>query len=175
MLRVRSGAVCLCFGLAALLSPAVGCGGDGAPKSPTVHYESGLIGPAGGVIRGPGGVTLSIPEGALTRETQVQLTYAAPAEAPRLPPDLEAAGKFYSVLPQGLTLAKPAMVTVPYEEHTTTVLLMAAEPGEKWTVIPGATVESGTLTALVKSLSFLVPTRSAPLVCNPSGSCTTPA
>ena len=111
------------------------CGSDGsdasdahetspanATQTPSTQLSvQALIGPEGGELAGPvgtpfEGVHLSIPPGALASPTMIEvhpLVNAAP-----LPTSAVACGPMFELRPQGLALAKPASLTLPFSETT---------------------------------------------------------
>ncbi len=94
-----------------------GCGSDGDDETP-----AGLIGPAGGVVDGPNGESLSIPAGALATELTIRIATVDGPSGTQYETVLPAAF-FIELLPAGTTLAKPAELRLPYSMDAALVLL----------------------------------------------------
>jgi ZU5 domain len=103
---------------------ASGCGSetttDAAVSAESLHM---LIGPEGGSLVGqPGsafaGVKLVIPQGALLEPTDIAIE-PLHAAAP-LPEGSVACGPLFELSPSGLSLAKPATLTLPFSENAVT-------------------------------------------------------
>jgi PKD repeat protein len=73
-----------------------------------------LIGRNGGKITTNDGVSLDISSGALSREAIIAL--AQTADYPELPDSLEPVGDVLDIGPSGLTLSRPAALSLPYDE-----------------------------------------------------------
>jgi hypothetical protein len=89
------------------------CGGS--PKS------SARIGPAGGTVSTPGGVTLKVAPGAVAVETEVKVTETQPRHG---------ALRRIEIEPKGLALAAPSLVSVQISGDSTTVKLVRIESTE---------------------------------------------
>jgi hypothetical protein len=91
----------LCF--ASILAA---CSGAASPSS------AGTIDAAGGSLRTESGITLTVPPGALARETEIRIVESEPAE-----------GKMARVVlePRGLALAAPATVAFEVEDRNVVV------------------------------------------------------
>lgn len=89
----------MCFQLAAV-------GGAPSPKAITQHVSAAQ----GGTVTSPsGGLTLSIPPGALAKDTDITIEEMAPAEGSVL-------GPTYQLGPAGLTFQKPATLTLRFKQ-----------------------------------------------------------
>jgi ZU5 domain len=103
--------------LAAVLLAGCDGGGDGgAPGSDrlraTIGADGGeLVGQAGTALAG---VRLTIPPGALTAMTEIEIQPAGD-ETP-LPATAVRCGPMFAILPAGLPLVSPATLTLPYDE-----------------------------------------------------------
>jgi hypothetical protein len=100
----------------ALATLGTGCAQDGSGQDGSGLHA--LVGPEGGELVGaPGtpfeGVRVQIPAGAVATPTDVSVTAAAQTVA--LPKTAVRCGPLFSLEPAGLTLAKPAVVTLPYD------------------------------------------------------------
>jgi hypothetical protein len=96
------------------------CGGGAPVDGESLHAK---IGPAGGELVGTAGSALEgvhivIPAGALASETEITVR-AAEAGAP-LPQTAVRCGPEFALEPAGLTLAAPAVVTLPFDEDAVT-------------------------------------------------------
>lgn len=129
-------------GIATLLFAAA-CSSGGSSSEPTSEQSlRATIGPEGGELVGkPGtafaGVHLSIPQGALTEPTQIEI---APASGLKpLPQGAVGCGPEFQIQPAGVKLAAAATLTLPFDETTVTdnhrfddqVLVWAVQDG-KW-------------------------------------------
>ena len=103
-------------------------GAGGAAGQPGSQGDAGasiipagpqVIGPEGGTVRSDDGLaTLTIPEGALEEPTEIQLRPVEPEDNPALARDAtQLAG--YELLPDGLTFAEPAKLSVRLAELVT--------------------------------------------------------
>ena len=90
----------LVLAFTSLVTLATGCSG-GAGRS------SGSIGPAGGAVSTPSGITLRVPAGALARETEIRIVESEPESGKMARVSLE---------PRGLALAAPATVAFKVED-----------------------------------------------------------
>jgi hypothetical protein len=97
---------------------SLGCAsGSGSDDAGGLHA---VIGQEGGeLVGGPGtafeGVRVTIPAGALATPTDVAVTVAAQTVA--LPKTAVRCGPMFALEPSGLALAKPAVVTLPYDHN----------------------------------------------------------
>jgi hypothetical protein len=85
--------------LATLLLLATGCGGAGR--------SSGAVGPAGGTVSTPSGISLRVPAGALAAETELRIVELEPGSGKMARVSLE---------PRGLALAAPATLSFKVED-----------------------------------------------------------
>ena len=72
------------------------------------------IGPRGGLVSGPDGVSLDIPKGALDEE--VSFSIHRRSTAPAAGGGVVPAGNVYEFLPHGVAFKKDVVVTVPFDE-----------------------------------------------------------
>jgi hypothetical protein len=120
--------------------PVEGCG---EPRSVQV-----VVGPAGGVLNGGGGLSLRVPPGALSEPTTLTLEpYSEGAPSDELP-----RAQLYRLLPDDLELKVPATVTLPLPKGALRPALFAANPGSPDAVAVGNKVSGKTITAAVTSL-----------------------
>jgi hypothetical protein len=76
------------------------------------HHESmstATIGPEGGKLEGPNGVTLSVPEGALDSEIEISVTNVSGS-----PAGVHTLSKIYKFEPVGTEFSVPVSITLPY-------------------------------------------------------------
>jgi hypothetical protein len=95
------------------------CGGDdSSPSGDSLHAVIGVSG--GDLVGGTGtafeGVKLSIPPGALAKDTTIEIVAAVNPKP--LPSTAVGCGPLFDLLPAGLKLAKPAQLTLPFSEDT---------------------------------------------------------
>lgn len=92
------------------------CGDDDASSSNTNGNNTNgnsnqgqTVGPAGGQVEGPDGVTVDIPTGALDAEVEIEIIIASGQ-----PSGFHAVGTVYEFRPTGLQFNSPVTVTLPY-------------------------------------------------------------
>jgi hypothetical protein len=119
------------FSALACLVLAAGCGSDGSasggdgnkPSSEEAGVLKGTVGANGGELVGQvgsalEGVKLTIPAGALSADTEIEIRPASSNTA--LPATAVECGPEFEISPAGLTLAKSATMTVPFDETKVT-------------------------------------------------------
>ncbi|TNF55504.1 MAG: hypothetical protein EP308_05905, partial [Burkholderiales bacterium] len=96
------------------------CGGDAPgesvpdPSGALTASGSVTVGPEGGQVDAAGRALLTIPPGALSAPITLQLLQVPPA-APSATAGTKPAGEPYRLLPDGLLLAQPATVRLPFD------------------------------------------------------------
>jgi hypothetical protein len=122
---VRRGRLRAWLGSLAIAAALVGCAADSGAGDLAASEQSlhALIGPEGGELVGAAGtpfagVKLSIPEGALSDPTEIEIRSLNDADP--LPKGSVACGPMFELSPLGLELAKPATFTVPFSESAVT-------------------------------------------------------
>ena len=133
-----------------------GCGGrasDPASSRPR-------IGPAGGTVAEASGAQVVIPQGALTRDTEIAVTQTG-AGAPALPADITAVGPIYAFTPHGTSFAVPVTMTVPFNSAsvptgTTLALYKTDRTQSNWEAVSGATVKGTLMSGQVTGFSYVV-------------------
>ena len=127
---------------AALLVAAACSSGGHSPEATSEQSLHATIGPEGGELVGlPGttfaGVHLTIPQGALSAPTEIEVTQASGLKP--LPNGAVGCGPEFQIKPAGMKLATAASLTLPFDEATVTanyrfddqVLVWAIQDG-KW-------------------------------------------
>jgi hypothetical protein len=115
----------------ACLVLASGCGseasGGSEPEKPSADTGvlRGTIGAKGGELVGQvgsalEGVALTIPEGALSDDTVIEIRPSSASATTPLPKTAFECGPEFEISPQNLVLATPATVTLPFDEATVT-------------------------------------------------------
>ena len=129
-----------------------GAGSDGAGGS-----AGALIGPEGGVVTGDGGISVTIPAGALASETTIATAFVEASRLPALPTGTTAAGPFVALTPHGTQFATPVEVTLPYTSSSgsLTVLRIDDENHVTWEVLTGASFDGGIATVGLSRFSIL--------------------
>jgi len=134
--------ICVIRGIFGLPCPNPDCNQDGSVSSADVTcviFEifsggevSAIIGPEGGTITSSDGrLTLTIPQGALTEDTEITIRKLNPED---LPPESQGAVLAYELLPDGLEFLLPVTATVEIDIESTT------EDGVLSTVLPITTL-----------------------------------
>ena len=138
-IRIRNGLTTKAHGTAltalACLVLAAGCGSSGSDGSvegngkQTPSEEAsvlkGTVGASGGELVGQvgsalEGVKLTIPVGALAADTEIEIRPSSVASSTPLPTTAVECGPEFTISPAGLALAKPATMTLPFDETTIT-------------------------------------------------------
>ena len=141
---------------------------DAAPRTDG-PFAGSEIGVDGGVVVGPAGSRLEVPEAAV--EAPVVLSIEVAGEPSSFPEGLKAVGALYAIGPDGTTFLPPALLTLPYDvsaapEDTEDglTILTGPSPAGPWEALV-TTAGDGALTAEVHHLSFFVPA----VGCHPEG------
>jgi len=126
------------------------------PPPPT--EGSATLGAAGGTVPGPDGVQLWVPADALGGP----VTFRIARDASGAPPleGIDALSPVYAATPHGQTFGASALLSIPLSAAQipagTTPILLKAEPGGKWRVMPNGSTDPARLAADVGDLSFFV-------------------
>jgi hypothetical protein len=133
--------------IATLAAGAVACGGAADDPDPGVTAS---IGPAGGTVSHPDGVTLVVPEGALTTTQSITITSGGSSLA---------GTRMYSFEPAGLAFVASKIVTVsfpfdPVAAGTTNAAVYWSEPGTTTYDVLPATVAGTKASTRVMNLSW---------------------
>jgi hypothetical protein len=109
------------------------CGEGLVPPPPPAMIGSATIGPEGGTVEGPDGVSLVVPEGALTEPVTFRIARNA-AGAPELPEDWPRDIAIYEITPHEQVFAKPVTINFPHHNQSseTGALVAAASVGGEW-------------------------------------------
>lgn len=141
---------------------AGGCKGSSQSVS-TGDFVTDSIGPAGGRIVGPDGLTVLVPVGAVATTTSFTVGELAPSAAPPPPTGYSYAGPVFSLEPHGFAFAMPVAVTVPGAAygntfHATCPSTTPHATGDDcvWDDAPVFDVSGGTFTAPAFSLYVVV-------------------
>lgn len=144
-------ALILALGLAA-------CGGGGDDPPPPPMEGSATVDTAGGTVDGPDGVQLSVPAGSL----ESSVTFRISRDASNAPPleGINALSPVYAATPHGQAFGATALLSIPLSAAQipagATPVLLKAEPGGKWRVMPNASTDPARLAADVGDLSYFV-------------------
>jgi hypothetical protein len=133
--------------IVALAAGVAACGGAADDPDPGV---TAAIGPEGGTVSHPDGVTLVVPEGALTTTQSITITSGGSSLA---------GTRMYSFEPAGLAFVASKIVTVsfpfdPVTAATTNAAVYWSEPGTTTYDVLPATVAGGKASARVINLSW---------------------
>ena len=126
----------------------------------------GGIGPAGGVVNGFYGASVTIPAGALATTVDIEIPRDSTG-SPALPPTgIDAAGAMYALTPHGTAFSVPATVQIPFDTASVptdaTPVIYKGEPGGAFAAIP-TTVNGNFLSADVSDFSWVLPAYAATL------------
>ncbi|MBA4176171.1 MAG: hypothetical protein C0505_06380 [Leptothrix sp. (in: Bacteria)] len=119
---------------------------------------SATIGSAGGFVTGPDGVRLTVPPAALESD----ITFRIARDSSGAPPleGINALSPVYAATPHGQAFGATALLSIPLSAAQipagATPVLLKAEPGGKWRVMPNAGTDPARLAADVGDLSFFV-------------------
>jgi ZU5 domain len=101
------------------------------PTGPVPIVVSKTIGNEGGTLES-NGVTVVIPPGAITKDTQLSLGLRTGDGLPVLPKGLGRVGSVPALLPHGTQFAVPVRVTLPSQFRESTVYRLADEADLEW-------------------------------------------
>jgi Regulator of chromosome condensation (RCC1) repeat len=128
--------------------------------TPNQPAAPNTIGPAGGVVNGPGRSQIIVPAGALAQHTAIAITADA-----RAAPGLPAAGSFgssYALLPHGTRFAVPVTVVLPNDLYnppgTVPAVYKTNAVQSDWERVPAqdTTVSRSEIRVQVSSFSWIV-------------------
>lgn len=145
-------AACL---VAALLGA---CGGDDTPAPPPPSEGSATLDVTGGTVDGPDGVQLVVSADALDGP----VTFRIARDASGAPPleGINALSPVYAATPHGQGFGGSALLSIPLSAARVpagaTPVLLKAEPGGKWRVMPNGSADPARLAVDVGDLSFFV-------------------
>ncbi|MFN0179970.1 MAG: hypothetical protein ACKVZ0_14315 [Gemmatimonadales bacterium] len=132
------------------------CGSTDVVTPPPPPPVTG-IGPAGGTVSGPNGAQVVVPAGALSTNTTIGVTESSTG-SPQLPVGTVSFGPMFAFTPHGTTFSVPVTITVPFTASSVaagaTPFLYKTNAAGGWDRVANATVNAGTMTALVTSFSF---------------------
>ena len=137
-----------------------GCGGGSDPRPQQDAGTGSGIGPAGGQASEASGAQVTIPAGALSAATPIEVTRSS-AGAPALPTNVLPFGPIFAFTPHGTSFAVPVTITVPFDPASvpagaTPKLFKTNATQSGWQEVPGATVQGSTMTGQVSGFSFAV-------------------
>lgn len=154
-------------GLAALACVAAAlaaCGGGGDDRQAPASV-SAVVGAAGGSIRGPDGVQLIVPAGALLQDTTITIARTGDG-APALPGDYPPAGPMVEITPHDLAFQVPVTLRIPMAGQGDVADALVASPADGWSPAQ-AGVQDGFAEFTRLSLSWYQPFVCAVPVPNP--------
>lgn len=167
MFRSISVVRCACMtSLLLLAACSSGGGGDNTPPAGnTPPASGGGVGPAGGVVTGAYGATVTVPAGALSSTVNIAIARESD-NAPSFPPiDVNAVGAVYEITPHGTTFSQPVTVSIPFDATQvpagSTPTLYKADQGGEFVAIP-TTVSGNMLVAQVTDFSNFVSAAGVP-------------
>ncbi|MBX3205780.1 MAG: hypothetical protein KF764_11975 [Labilithrix sp.] len=128
------------------------------------------VGPAGGTVTG-GGVTIEIPEGALTETKTIIINEAVDPTARKVPADTQIAGGLYLLQPDDVTFLKPVTVTVRVDESKKrgdgkgALMLFRGTGGSAWTPYGADETTATVVVGKTTHFSLWAPTAAAETYC----------
>jgi uncharacterized delta-60 repeat protein len=128
------------------------------------------IGAAGGTVTGPAGAQVVVPAGALSQNTNIEVTQSG-VGAPPLPAGVLAAGQTFAFTPHGTAFAVSATISVPFDAAVvpagaTPSLYKTNAAQTAWESVPGASVSGTHMTGSVSGFSYAVVGYTPPLTRN---------
>ncbi len=155
--------------LSVLFTPTDSTNYNTAPGTVSITVNAavgGGIGPAGGVVNGFYGASVTIPAGALATTVDVEIPRDSTG-SPALPPSgIDTAGAMYALTPHGTAFSVPATVQIPFDSASiptdATPVIYKGEPGGAFASIP-TTVNGNFLSADVSNFSWVLPGYAATL------------
>lgn len=133
------------------------CGEREDPPPPV--EGSATLGASGGVVEGPDGVQLIVPEGTMSAPVTFRIARDG-AGAPELL-GLNAVSPVYAVTPHGQAFDGSARLSIPLSAAPllpagAAPLLLKAEPGGKWRIMPNVSDDPSRLAVDLDGLSYYV-------------------
>jgi hypothetical protein len=149
---------------AVVVAPLCGGGCKGSsPGASTGDFVTDSIGPAGGQIIGPDGLTVLVPVGAVATTTSFTVGELEPSAAPSPPTGYAYAGPVFSLEPHGFAFAMPVTINVPEAAYGNTFhatcpagTAHGTSTGCVWDPAPVFDVSGGSFTAGAFSLYAVV-------------------
>jgi hypothetical protein len=130
----------------------------GCSKENNIDASETMLGPAGGRVTGPNGVTVDVPPGALTVETDITVAEPLPGECSALPDRAVAASPVYAFTPHGQVFSSEVVITIPFtvpNGQYGTPLVLYSPDGSTWAVTPHERIDPATgPAAVVKASHF---------------------
>ena len=125
-MRVSTLAATILAIAAVAVAPSACKSNDIAETNSTTNVGGSTVGASGGIVKGPDGVELRIPAGALTKDVTFSIAVAATGEYPPLPGDFNVAGSVYALTPHGQKFLTPVVLSLPDPggAGTTAILLL---------------------------------------------------
>lgn len=123
---------------------------SGSSGSTDTTTRSATIGTEGGMVSGPNGTRVTIPEGALDEDVEVSISVASNgfSQLPAL-----ANGAIYAFEPHGQQFNEPVTIRIPHTGNPAELALYTSEPGDDWTKLH-AELDTSFATIEVSHFSF---------------------
>jgi len=151
------------------LRPDAGAGSDTGVAPADNGADTGVadpartVGPTGGQVSDPSGVSVTVPADAVGAPTALGIAIGGqPAGMPVLPATVKPATDVVALTPHGQTFAVPVTIHLPVDPALAAqaggrpLQLYTASPGGGWTLVDGAHPVTGAVEASVSHFSFFV-------------------
>ena len=136
----------------------VACSQGNDPEPPPPSEGSATLSAAGGTVTGPDGVQLVVPADSLVGAVTLRISRDATG-APELI-GINAVSPVYAVTPHGQAFGTGALFSIPMSAAQlpagATPILLKAEPGGTWRVMPNASTDPTRMAADIGGLSYFV-------------------
>ena len=152
-MRVSTLAATILALAAVAVAPSACKSNDIAETNSTTNVGGSTVGASGGIVKGPDGVELRIPAGALTKDVTFSIAVAATGEYPPLPGDFNVAGSVYALTPHGQKFLTPVVLSLPDPGGAGTTAIRA-EVGGSWAAVGTAQVTGDAVELSTGTLSF---------------------
>lgn len=128
---------------------------SGTTTPPPTSVTQTISAASGGIISGPGGVTLEIPPGALASDTAITIALDANG-APPVPDALTPLAPMVALLPHGTTFGVPVRLSLPLPAGAATAEIATTNAqGDGWEALE-TTLEAGRPTAALTHFSRVI-------------------
>jgi hypothetical protein len=131
------------------------CGGSD-PVAPPPSEGSATIGAAGGTLKGPDGVVLTLPDQSVASDTTFRIARDSAGAPPLV--GMTLLSPIYAITPHGIALDRLGSLTLPYDASKqpagSNLVVLRGEADGTWHVQPNLGTQAGVAVADVAGLSW---------------------
>ncbi len=145
----------------------VACSTD---DEPGVGPTTKRVDASGGTVSSPDGVSVAIPAGALSLETEIGIELVAGRTLNALPASRSRVGPFVELTPHGTMFSSPVTVVLPHTANVSglEVWVIDDRSDDTWERVDAATFNDETATVMLNHFSILTVTAPATTACGPT-------